>query len=166
MSSWIGKALFANQLEALASTHLKQWGGVLASNQLERVKPATYPTAYIVNTDPEDRPGQHWTVWIAESPQHWTYFDSYGLSPFTTFPRFAENVRYDTRWLQSQYSLVCGHYCLYYLCHRFHYRVPWAMNFRGSRVENDRYVLEWCQEHYPHLSIQRGQSCQSLCACL
>ena len=96
--SWIGKPLSTGQLDAALGQHLPTsvFGGVLASNQLPDVRPQQYPTAYVVNTDDDRKPGKHWTVFVCERPGLLSFFDSYGCPPEVYgvhFQRFVKDQR-------------------------------------------------------------------------
>ena len=166
-SSWIGEPLSTVQLENALSQHLPKcvFGGVLASNQLADVKPSHYPKAYVVNTDDETKPGRHWTVFVCEEPGQVSFFDSYGCPPEvygSDFRRFVrhQNVNHQPRWIQGLNSFVCGHYCLFYLCHRFHVPTPHALSMFGSVYqENDRLILLWTRDHFSILPSEKGQTC-------
>lgn len=85
---------------------------------------ASYPCAYVVNTDVSSEPGRHWVACFASSPSSVVeFFDSYGKPPWAypniRFPVVQRRVlRAFTTSFQSPNSLVCGHYCVYYLCCR------------------------------------------------
>lgn len=94
--------------------------GVLASDQLP-MSPSKRTSAYIVNTDPHDKPGRHWIAF-------WTdqgiceIMDSYGLPlqyyqarPLERWTKKWKYIVSNGRALQSLTSKACGHYCLFYL---------------------------------------------------
>ena len=64
----------------------KIFKGVYARDQIKRV---SYPSAYIINSDPSTRPGRHWIAVFFDRRGNGQYFDSYGLPPkvlgFTEF---------------------------------------------------------------------------------
>src|SRR6266536_2138954 len=90
--------------------------GVFAIDQLPR-KPHK-PALLVCNTDPHDRPGQHWIVIYLRDDDYGEYFDSFGQPPPTIFNNYLNrNCKYWTfsdRQLQSVISRFCGHYCIYY----------------------------------------------------
>ena len=53
--------------------------GVFASNELPSKIPS-YPSGLIANTDPNNKPGQHWVAMFLEEGKE-EFFDSYGLPP-------------------------------------------------------------------------------------
>ena len=78
---------------------------------------------YIVNTDPEGKPGEHWiALWTENNVCE--VMDSYGL-PLewykTTRPLIDWIITHWKHWvtngtsLQGLHSYACGHYCLAYL---------------------------------------------------
>lgn len=88
-----------------------------------------YPCAYVVNTDPSTKPGQHWVAFYSSAPsQTIEFFDSYGNKP-SAYPhiRLPTNVPagvYSNIAFQSKRSAVCGHYCIFYLVKRAVARWP------------------------------------------
>ena len=85
--------------------------GVYAIDQL----PSWQPGAYVVNTDEQDKPGEHWVAVYQKE-----YFDSYGLPPLDTrLIDFLENdYQYNKVPLQQPLSNACGFYCVYYILER------------------------------------------------
>jgi hypothetical protein len=96
--------------------------GVFACDRLPTKLDAGEPTLLVCNTDPHDKPGQHWVVLYVEDSSYGEFFDSFGRPPDAPFKDFLN--RHCTRWifnekhLQSLVSHVCGHYCIFYCIHR------------------------------------------------
>ena len=78
---------------------------------------------YIVNTDPEGKPGEHWiALWLENNVCE--VMDSYGL-PLEWYPYTQPLIDWITQhwkhWvhngttLQGLHSYACGHYCLTHL---------------------------------------------------
>lgn len=93
---------------------LPHYGGILAADQLPTgVVPR--PTFFIVNTDPSNKPGRHWTVLYKDAISE--FFDSAGLPP--DHYGFADFLRpcylYNSTGIQRQDSNTCGLYCLSYV---------------------------------------------------
>lgn len=123
---------------------------------------ATFPKAYIFNTDDSQDPGTHWiSVYRPEEGQV-EVFDSYGLPPrhwgwgllkMLAFMGWKTQQRQEQP-LQYQYSTLCGVYCLYMLHHRvrgwtfqqvvdtFHPQHPFL---------NDALLLHWYHRHAPNV---------------
>ena len=51
---------------------------VCALDQLEK---PTFPSAYVINSDPSTEPGKHWIAVYCDKHGQGEYFDSYGLPP-------------------------------------------------------------------------------------
>ena len=122
--------------------------GVYASDQLPQ--DISYPFACVVNSDPHDKPGEHWLGIFIPNPHTAEIFDSYGLEPFGHIYKFAkkyaEHVIYATKWIQSIVSKVCGLYVYYFLHHRAR-GVPLA-NIVGhfedfDWAKNDDVIVAW-----------------------
>ena len=98
--------------------------GVYPSDKLP-ASVSQYPALYIANVDTSDKPGSHWVAFYFTKEQEGEFFDSYGapLSKYSgTFTTFLNNN--SNQWifnaviLQSIYSKVCGHHCLYFALYR------------------------------------------------
>lgn len=84
---------------------------------------ASYPCAYVVNTDVSSEPGRHWVACFATSPSSPVeFFDSYGKSPSKypniRLPVVQRRVYHSATSFQSPNSTACGHYCVLYICLR------------------------------------------------
>ena len=75
---------------------------------------------YIINFDISSDPGSHWVAVFVDN-KNVEYFDSFGFAPkhkpILSFlgPVYA----YNSITLQPLFSKACGHFCLYFLIHRF-----------------------------------------------
>ena len=135
------------QLDHLASMHPKLSRVFYGAVPCDRL-PKTLPegrTAYIVNTDPQDRPGKHWIAL-------WTYdnvceiMDSYGLSLRvygTTYHleewlgRHFKYQMHSGKSLQSIFSQSCGDYALMFLIDQVEGR---SMNDFLNRLKKNDFV--------------------------
>lgn len=152
---------------------------------------ADYPCAYVVNTDPATMPGQHWVAFYAQSPHHLEFFDSYGRHPtayaYIRLPRNAAPfLKYNKHSFQSRRSVVCGHYCVFYLVKRIVARWPHlyilralrrfsATARRGKPHPQDKLVRRFVQSVVLRLQISQcisqlhrcggGQCCSSRIRC-
>ena len=109
-----------HQLNSLTS-HLHNFLGVFASNEIPSIKLTEKPKCMIVNLDPSSKPGSHWIafcVYKKEGKRFLEFFDSYGtkppLSPVNSWWKMIHNPYR----LQSPNSIVCGQYCLYFVKQR------------------------------------------------
>ena len=152
----------------------KQTLGVFAADQLPCVLP-NKACGFIANTDVSSRPGQHWLAFFI-SDNTIQCFDSYGQDPgvynslFSLWlRRHAKTVRVNRHRLQSEYSNVCGLYCLYFLRQRFleNCMETILQPFIGSApVVNDQYMKDLFWHVYP-LCVRNdfvyNQSCKPRC---
>ena len=96
--------------------------GVFACDRLPKTFDKSKPALLVCNTDPHDKPGEHWVVLYIENPSYGEYFDSFGEppnAPFRTFlHKHCNRWIYTDRNLQSVISRFCGHYCIFYCIHR------------------------------------------------
>lgn len=112
----------------------------------------------IVNTDPANRPGTHWVLFIASLNRgnvHLEYFDSYGLPIMIHTALYASCLRSqyvsqirkcNTLTLQSTATSVCGHYCLLVAHFRargnsFDFIVSYLRSFSPTILERDKLVV-------------------------
>ena len=99
--------------------------GVFASDQIP-LYISHRPLGLIVNTQLHDKPGKHWVSFYITDKNDGELFCSFGYSLDHYSSQFADfftrngirKVRSNSLKLQSAYSMVCGHYALYYLLHR------------------------------------------------
>jgi hypothetical protein len=100
-----------------------QFRGVFARNEfreaLHKCRNLDTESAFIINTDPESKPGEHWLAVYYTPYKQFNFFDSYGLSPNTY--GFSNDVfsEYNKRCVQALESDTCGQHCIYYLINRF-----------------------------------------------
>lgn len=80
----------------------------------------TLPCCFIANTDPSWKSGSHWVAVFIDKNGHIEYFDSYGRRPMS--PRMKKfcgrHYQYNPYMIQTVFSTLCGHYCIFYLVHR------------------------------------------------
>ena len=145
--------------------------GVFPSDQLP-LPFSRWPAAFVANTDPSDRPGQHWVAVYQESPSRpLEFFDSCGLSPeFFSLTLPISPLILNNKQLQGFDSNVCGHYCIFFLVHR-----PLARSFRdtlnlisalgASTKDRDQTVQSLIRMHmfYPRVSCDSSHSHSQCC---
>ena len=132
----------------------KIFKGVYARDQIKRV---SYPSAYIINSDPSTRPGRHWIAVFFDRRGNGQYFDSYGLPPkvlgFTEFMnRNSKKWIWNRKTLQGLYSAVCGQYCIYFVllrCRGVSLRSV-TSHFSSNFSENDRRIARFIRNLYNH----------------
>ena len=100
-----------------------QFRGVFARNEfreaLHKCREHDEEGGFIVNTDPDTKPGEHWLAVYYTKYNQFNFFDSYGLAPSTYgFDNGVFSQR-NKRCVQSAVSDACGQHCIYYLVNRF-----------------------------------------------
>lgn len=105
------------------------------------------PAALIINTDCSYNEGRHWLAVHINSHEQAEYFDSFGIPPsnpnFISFmQRNSKMWFYNNVTLQSNFSNVCGKYCLMYLYYKTqNYSLQdFVNNFSSDRISNDKIV--------------------------
>lgn len=121
--------------------------GVFACDRLpERI---SEPALLVCNTDPHDRPGQHWVVLYVENSSYGEYFDSFGRPPQDVFRdylnRHCDNWIHNARQLQSSVSNFCGHYCIFYCTHRCRNK---NINYISNTLTSDTGLNDYLVHNY------------------
>ena len=92
--------------------------GIFPVDKLPWKLPNRRPLLFVCNTDPHDKPGEHWIVMYLDTDGRGEYFDSFGRSPSPIFKDYMDKhcVKwiYNDEQLQSAISRFCGHYCVFY----------------------------------------------------
>lgn len=109
--------LDTNRIQEIASSLIPSFDGVYPINDL----PANHKKTYkmIVNTDPDNLPGQHWIAVLVREGNEGFVFDSFGYPPPLELQHWLNlrKIRWtsNSRRVQSENSLLCGHFCIYFL---------------------------------------------------
>ena len=90
---------------------------------LDQIEVPSYSSAYVINSDTSDKKGEHWVAVYFVKNRRGEYFDSYGLPPAILgleayMDRFSLDWIYRSKTIQSLFSNVCGHYCVYFILFR------------------------------------------------
>jgi len=125
---------------------------VVASDELQLIKPKKFPLAVISNTDPSGEPGEHWVAfYMRKAKDPIEFFDSLSMNirehnnnDFKKFiQRMSEKVIFMPRPLQCINSEFCGHYCLTFLQYRLanvYISYSYLHIFTEKCRQNDAYV--------------------------
>jgi hypothetical protein len=116
------KPLFSNEIDCLVRRILSvrdrvHWLGVFARDKLPDLSRQARPFALVFNSDPQDKPGQHWLAIYGPESGPIELFDSFGLSPHN-YSLDPLRILYHSCSFQSSFSVVCGHYCIVFLYYR------------------------------------------------
>ena len=125
---------------------------VLAMDEFLNVENRSDSGFYIVNNEPSTMDGLHWmAIVLSDSFQPNEFFDSFGENPNFYNQKMADilgsNCIYNNKILQSDYSNICGLYCIYYL---FKHKNDMSMSnitsvFSSNVVYNDNLVVRWSE---------------------
>lgn len=116
------------------------------------------PAYFIVNTHPSHMPGEHWLAMTLDENGQASFFDSYGFPPdFEFYPSsimtFLEDrsskIWHHNNQLQNTLSTVCGHHCIFYLCHRAcGLSLQQVLSkYTGDVIENDLMVSNFVKKY-------------------
>ena len=104
----------------------------------------------ICNTDPSDKPGEHWVAFFRDDTGICEFFDPYGLPPlYDEFMTFLNgNSTVGTEWSHQQLQCVecvtCGLYCIEYIKYRCN---GFSLNTFLNSFSSDTYVNDVIIEH-------------------
>lgn len=137
---------------------------VLAKNQVYEIDYNNLPAFVICNSQPINIKFGHWICFIIWNNEWAESFCSYGNKlDYYGININAKNVIDNSKSFQSEYTLVCGIYCLMYLNLRAnHYPVNYFYSlFSTDRLRNDRTVLQFYNRIKSKKIICAGQKCVS-----
>ena len=134
------------------------FGGVYASDKLPETVDR-YPRAYVANVDRSNMPGSHWIAFWFASPSHGEFFDSLGQRPKRTHFHYTCNHR----TVQSAFSNVCGHFCIYYIFYRCRNMSMSTIMYKFTRnlEQNDELVASFVRKMF-HVYIPNRGSQKSI----
>ena len=95
-----------------------------ADGALDRLEKPTFPSAYVINSDPSNKPGEHWVAVYFDKRGRGEFLDSYGLSPLLVGLKSYMDTHslsgwiYNSKTLQAYFSSFCNHYCVYFISFR------------------------------------------------
>ena len=103
----------SQQIDRVIRRHVRRFDGVYSIDTLLRHHG---PKLLVANTDPVNRPGEHWIAISVDDRGNEQYFDSFGHAPSKTFHdymnRHCRRWSYNRMQFQSAVSELCGHYCI------------------------------------------------------
>lgn len=142
---------------------------VCAADQLPNT--ISVPCGVIVNSDPQNKPGEHWTAIYIDKFRIGEYFCSYGYPPIVQQHRrfLSNNCRrwtHSSKEIQDFGSSVCGQYCLLYLLMKAHGRslADFQNLFTDSRAINDKRLTSLFQRRFKELKkahVSSSHRCQN-----
>jgi len=65
----------SRQIDRIISLHVRRFDGVYSSDELSQQRS---PKLLVANTNPADRPGEHWIAMSVDERGNRQYFDSFG----------------------------------------------------------------------------------------
>lgn len=117
-----------------------------------------YPSAYIVNSDDDNGPGEHWLTIVLKSRAHGIFFDSFGRPPDfygAELKHFlncnVDSYEYFGVQIQPKHSSRCGFFVLTFLLLNvcLNYSLDSVSKFFSSDVnENDSIVFNFVNKYY------------------
>lgn len=109
-------------INKILTNHVKSCKCFLGCFPADKIpKSDIYPYAAIINTDKYGYPGTHWVAIYVPNKLNIEYFDSFGELPNETIIKYLlnfENIHLNKLKIQSLFSDVCGHFCIFYIIKR------------------------------------------------
>jgi len=149
--------------------------GVFAKDEIPNPGSLThFPSCFVANTDPANKPGEHWVAYWFDSADSCEFFDSYGLSP-KDYGLPISCTSFNTQLLQSLTSSVCGQFCIYYLFYRSRgLPLPQILNSfsLANLAWNSQQVARFVNKHFvssnhrSHLTCIQSCRPRGSCCCL
>lgn len=131
--------------------------GVFASDRIPH-KPTFYPYAFIANTQKHTLLGQHWIAIFVPTPAEGEFFDSFAEDPSYYSKQFQDffsknnlKLKVNNKRIQSDKSVVCGEYCIYYLLNRSRQvSMETLMSlFSPNYINNDVFIRDYIKDVFP-----------------
>lgn len=146
----------------------KYFRGVYSIDNIPKKIYKKTPFCMIVNTDPSFLPGTHWLAcWVEKTPKCSEFFDSFGRSPnydeiLKLFRNYSNCVIFNNHQLQSDFSEICGQFCLLYLlfkCEMWSMRKFVSIFSKVDKIKNDSNVEKLFQKYYSQCRLSKSKSC-------
>jgi len=149
--------------------HGIRWLGVFARDELPDLVAEERPFALVLNTDPKDKPGQHWLALYGPKKGPIELFDSFGQPP-SSYQLESLSPTHSRRRFQSLSSSLCGYYCIYFL-----YLRCWKHSFSEitTLLKNERNPDSWVKRNVEDFQsrfktqlqcYRTGQCCTPTCS--
>jgi len=98
---------------------IKCFKGTFPVDLIKYKKYTERPISFIINTDPSNKPGEHWVALYINEDNKAEYFDSFGRSPIDLINFLKLNsvkeIIYNKNIIQCLFSSNCGAYCILFL---------------------------------------------------
>lgn len=117
--------------------------GVFPRDELPEIK--TYPSCFIINTDPKSKPGEHWLAFYIDKNGICDFFDSYGNAPvrfgLEDYLSKFKSWNFSRQKIQGD-SLNCGIYCILFLLYRSQNKLKeFYSEFNKTSILNDKKLI-------------------------
>lgn len=116
----------------------------------------------VVNTDPANKPGEHWFALCIQNnlkgdvPNE--YFDSYGRKPDKKIVQYLENfLIFSTQPIQNNLTTTCGQWCMCYILYKSHGgSLSQFIHFIAENInpsKRDQFVNEFINNEFTQKNI-------------
>ena len=145
-----------------------KWLGVFARDELPNLLHLARPFALVFNTDPHDKPGQHWLAIYGPRDGPLELFDWFGMHP--SYYGLSISFIYSDSSFQSLTTDLCGNYTIYFICLRSrNISFNKIVSFLNSISDPDSHIKHYVfslQHAYRTLNpcLRTGQCCNIKCS--
>jgi|GEM_PF-2026801 len=129
--------------------------GVFASDQLRYIQSNKF--AIVVNSDDSSKPGTHWLAIFRDGKQI-EFFDSFSFPPsfysiniLRFLKKYNRKFKTSNYQVQSNFSVMCGHFCVYFLINRslgISFKEIIHSFSKSKLIENDDKVYKFVQTNF------------------
>ena len=160
------------QLQCVINCDIEMKNKILGGYAADKIpKTMQIKSGFIANTDPHQQPGKHWIAFFYDNGVL-ECFDSYGHSPdiysvhLGQFMRTFYKIKVNKKRIQSNDTVVCGQYCLFYLmCRSRGYSMDEIVNiFNENYHLNDQFVYNFIDERF-HCCMLPCKKAFQICSC-
>ena len=121
------------------------FNGVYSLDTLQDIE--SKPKLIICNTDPSNKPGEHWVLFNFEN-NHVEFFDSlgkgidfYGIDFLRFAKRFAKTISQSKVRIQAKNTDTCGQYCLFYAYLRCKGKSMESILIQMQKIDNIKIIV-------------------------
>ena len=124
--------------------------GVFSRDQLPSTRLLRFPCTFIINTDKQTEPGEHWLAFYYDKNKNATFFDPCGLSPKVYgleayLKNTSSNWSFNSKRIQSFFSVLCGEICIFFLYFvSRNFSLNFILNlFSNNYEQNEKVILNF-----------------------
>ena len=142
--------------------------GVYATDEIKSIKTVSFPSSFVVNLNPSNKPGSHWVAVYFDKNGVGKYFDSFGSYPPHKVVHFlcshAKGWQYNCMQVQELYTMTCGQFVVFYIYQKSQGLTLEVILHKycstHNKLRNDLLVRDFVKLHYLGCSLVILQNLQ------